>query len=129
MVAAVHSPKRQPPQLQMRLSGDRRQSPRLRYCWPVWYSRDGKVDLEQGRMVNLCAGGACFSTLPGEYLEPGTQIWLRGDYPLEQGELMQMGSFTTVGQVLRIQNTGASLRQVVVQFNTPLEPNTHYGAQ
>jgi len=125
MVAAVHSPKRQPAQLQGRLSGDRRQSPRLRYCWPVWYSRDGKLDLRQGRMVDLCAGGACFLASLGEYLEPGMQMWLRGDYPLEQKELLQSGSFTTVGQVLRTQPTGMSLRQVVVQFKTSLEPNAH----
>ena len=80
-------------------------------------------------MMDLCAGGACFLASPGEYLEPGVQIWLRGDYPLEQKELFQMGSFATVGQVLRTQPAGPSLRQVVVQFKTLLEPNAHYGAQ
>ena len=126
MVAALHSPKPQPPRLQSQLSGDRRQSLRLRYCWPVWYSRDGKVNLKQARMVDLCAGGACFLASPAEYFERGMQIWLRGDYPLEQKELCQMGSFVTVGQVLRTQPTGPSLRQVVVQFKTLLEPDVHY---
>ncbi|NIA08141.1 MAG: hypothetical protein GWP14_11000 [Actinobacteria bacterium] len=87
------------------------------------------MDLKQGRMVDLCAGGACFLALQGEYFERGMQIWLRGDYPLEQKELFQMGSFATVGQVLRTQPAGPSLRQVVVQFKTPLEANAHSSAQ
>ncbi len=129
MVAPSHRPTRQAPRLLPGLSSDRRERQRLRYCWPVWYSLDGKVDLEQGRMVDLCAGGACFLALLGEYFERGMQIWLRGDYPLEQKELFQMGSFTTVGQVLRTQPAGPSLRQVVVHFKTPLEPDAYYCAQ
>jgi len=79
--------------------------------------------------MDLCAGGACFLASPGEYLGPGVQIWLRGDYPLEQKELYEIVSFTTVGQVLRTRPAGPSLRQVVVQFKTPLERNAHYGTQ
>lgn len=79
-------------------------------------------------MVDLCVGGACFLASLGEYFERGMHIWLRGDYPLEQKEFFQVGSFATVGQVLRTQPAGPSLRQVVVQFKTPLEPNTYYSA-
>ena len=100
---------------------ERRAEQRLRYFWPVWYSSDGTVDIEQGRMVDLCSGGVSFLAAPGTYPEAGDQIWLRSSYPLVEDGAFGMASFTTVGRVLRDEIVGPLQRRIAVQFETPLE--------
>ena len=100
---------------------ERRSEQRLRYFWPVWYSSDGRVDVEQGRMVDLCKGGVSFLAPVGTYPEPGDQIWLRSSYPLIEDGAFGMASFTTIGRVLRNETVGPLQRRVAVKFDTPLE--------
>ena len=78
--------------------------------------------------MDLCADGVCFLSSPGDYLEAGVQIWLRGDYPLPENELFQIGSFATVGQVLRTEPAGRALRRIAVKFERSLEVDFQYGA-
>ena len=105
-----------------RTSGqERRSEQRLRYFWPVWYSSDGAIDIEQGRMVDLSSGGVSFLAAPGTHPEQGEQIWLRSSYPLVEDDAFGMASFTTVGRVLRSDAVGPLQRRIAVQFNMPLE--------
>ena len=100
---------------------ERRSEQRLRYFWPVWYSSDGSLDIQQGRMVDLSSGGVSFVAAEGTYPEEGEQIWLRSSYPLVQDGGFGMASFTTVGRVLRKEVVGPLQRRLAVQFETPLE--------
>ena len=100
---------------------ERRAEQRLRYFWPVWYSSDGSVDIEQGRMVDLSSGGVSFLATPGTYPEQGDQIWLRSSYPMVEDDAFGMASFTTVGRVLRNDAVGPLQRRIAVQFDIPLE--------
>ena len=59
---------------------ERRREQRLRYFWPVWYSADGSLDIQQGRMVDLCSGGVSFLAPLGTQPEVGDHIWLRSSY-------------------------------------------------
>ena len=100
---------------------ERRCEQRLRYFWPVWYSSDGSLDIEQGRMVDLSSGGVSFLAPQGTYPEQGDQIWLRSSYPLVEDDAFGMASFTTVGRVLRNDAVGPLQRRIAVQFDMPLE--------
>jgi hypothetical protein len=100
---------------------ERRHEQRLRYFWPIWYSSDGSLDIEQGRMVDLSSGGVSFLAPSGMYPEQGDQIWLRSSYPLVEDGVYGMASFTTVGQVLRNESVGPLQRRIAVQFDIPLE--------
>ena len=100
---------------------ERRAEQRLRYFWPVWYSSDGSLDIEQGRMVDLSRGGVSFLAPAGTYPQEGEQIWLRSSYPLIEDGAFGMASFTTVGRVLRNETVGPLQRRVAVKFDAPLE--------
>ena len=83
------------------LEAERRSEQRLRYFWPIWYSNDGNLDIEQGRMLDLCSGGLSFLAPVGDYPEPGDALWLRSSYPVVKNGVFGMASFTTMGRVLR----------------------------
>jgi hypothetical protein len=100
---------------------ERRREPRLRYFWPIWYSSDGSLDIQQGRMVDLSSGGVSFVAAEGTYPDEGEQIWLRSSYPLVEDGGFGMASFTTIGRVLRKETVGPLQRRVAVQFDVPLE--------
>ena len=100
---------------------DRRSEPRLRYFWPIWYSSDGNMDVQQGRMVDLCSGGISFLAPQGDYPETGDQIWLRSSYPVLEDGSFGMASFTTMGQVLRTERSTPMQRRIAVKFAAPLE--------
>lgn len=100
---------------------ERRTEQRIRSLWPVWFSSDGSVDIQQGRMVDLCSGGVSFLAEPGSYPERGSQIWLRSSYPVVEEGAYGMASFTTVGRVLRDETAGPLQRRVAVRFEVPLE--------
>lgn len=100
---------------------ERRCEQRLRYFWPVWYSSDGSVDIEQGRMVDLSSGGISFLAPAGTYPDQGEQIWLRSSYPLVEDGAFGMASFTTIGRVLRNEAVGPLQCRVAVKFDVPLE--------
>ena len=100
---------------------ERRSEQRLRYFWPVWYSSDGSLDIEQGRMVDLCSGGVSFLAPPGTYPEQGDQIWLRSSHPLIEEGAFGMASFTTIGRVLRNETVGPLQRRIAVKFDSRLE--------
>lgn len=100
---------------------ERRTEQRIRSLWPVWFSSDGSVDIQQGRMVDLCSGGVSFLAPPGTYPETGDQIWLRSSYPVVEEGAYGMASFTTVGRVLRDETAGPLQRRVAVKFEAPLE--------
>ena len=100
---------------------DRRTEPRLRYFWPIWYSSDGNLDVQQGRMVDLSSGGASFLAPIGDYPQPGDELWLRSSYPLMEDGAFGMASFTTVGRVLRSEQSTPLQRRIAVQFGSPLE--------
>ena len=100
---------------------ERRTEQRIRSLWPVWFSSDGSVDIQQGRMVDLCSGGVSFLASPGTYPERGEQIWLRSSYPVVEEGAYGMASFTTVGRVLREETAGPLQRRVAVKFEVPLE--------
>ena len=108
----------EPPQSQPQ---ERRCEQRLRYFWPVWYSSDGSLDIEQGRMVDLSSGGISFLAPPGTYPDQGDQIWLRSSYPLIEEGAFGMASFTTIGRVLRNEAVGPLQRRIAVKFDVPLE--------
>ncbi len=100
---------------------ERRSEPRLRYFWPIWYSSDGNLDVQQGRMVDLCSRGMSFLAPIGDYPQPGDQLWLRSSYPLVHDGAFGMASFTTVGRVLRTEQSSPLQRRIAVQFGSPLE--------
>ena len=102
-------------------SEERRGEPRLRYFWPVWYSSDGSLDIQQGRMVDLSSGGVSFVAAEGTYPDEGEQIWLRSSYPIVEDGAFGMASFTTIGRVLRNEAVGPLQRRVAVKFDMPLE--------
>ena len=100
---------------------ERRSEARLRYFWPIWYSCDGNLDVQQGRMVDLCSGGISFLAPQGDYPEPGDQIWLRSSYPVLEDGSFGMASFTTMGRVLRSEKSTPLQRRIAVRFMAPLE--------
>ncbi len=100
---------------------ERRSEQRLRYFWPVWYSSDGSLDIQQGRMIDLSSGGVSFVAAAGTHPDEGEQIWLRSSYPLVQDGGFGMASFTTVGRVLRNETVGPLQRRLAVKFETALE--------
>ena len=100
---------------------DRRSEPRLRYFWPTWYSCDGSLDVQQGRMVDLCSGGMSFLAPQGDYPDPGDDIWLRSSYPIVEDGKFGMASFTTIGRVLRMEQSTPMQRRIAVRFSSPLE--------
>lgn len=100
---------------------DRRREARLRYFWPIWYSSDGNLDVQQGRMVDLCSGGVSFLAPQGDYPEPGDEIWLRSSYPVLEDGSFGMASFTTIGRVLRSEESTPLQRRIAVRFGAPLE--------
>lgn len=100
---------------------ERRREARLRYFWPVWYSSDGNLDIQQGRMVDLCSGGVSFLAQGGYCPTAGDQIWVRSSYPLVEDGSFGMASFTTVGKVLRSEHASPVSRKVAVEFGSPLE--------
>jgi len=103
------------------LQHERRSEPRLRYFWPIWYSCDGNLDVQQGRMVDLSSRGMCFLAPIGDYPQPGDHLWLRSSYPLVEDGAFGMASFTTVGRVLRSEQSSPLQRRIAVQFGTSLE--------
>jgi hypothetical protein len=100
---------------------ERRLEQRLRYFWPVWYSSDGSLDIQQGRMIDLSSGGVSFVAQEGTYPDEGQQIWLRSSYPLVQDGGFGMASFSTVGRVLRKEVAGTLQSRLAVKFEAPLE--------
>ena len=100
---------------------ERRREQRLRYFWPVWYSSDGSMDIQQGRMVDLCSGGVSFLAPIGSHPRAGDQIWLRSSYPMVEDGAFGMASFTTVGKVLREQSVSPMQSRIAVEFMEDLE--------
>ncbi len=100
---------------------ERRSEQRLRYFWPIWYSSDGSMDIQQGRMIDLSSGGVSFVAQDGTYPDEGQQIWLRSSYPLVQDGRYGMASFTAVGRVLREEVAGPLQHRLAVKFEAPLE--------
>ena len=102
-------------------SQERRSEKRLRYFWPIWYSADGSLDIQQGRMVDLSSGGLSFLAPTGGNPEAGDKIWLRSSYPLVEEGSFGMASFTSIGEVLRSEKSGPMNSRLAVQFAEPLE--------
>lgn len=100
---------------------DRRSEARLRYFWPTWFSCDGSLDVQQGRMVDLSSGGMSFLAPKGDYPEPGDEIWLRSSYPIVEDGSFGMASFSTVGKVLRTEASTPMHSRIAVRFSAPLE--------
>lgn len=100
---------------------ERRAEPRLRYLWPLWYSQDGNLDVQQGRMVDLSSGGASFLASHADHPQPGDEVWVRGSYPILEDGAFGMASFTTMGRVLRAERAQAMQRRIAVRFKSPLE--------
>ncbi len=100
---------------------ERRSEERLRYFWPIWYSADGSLDIQQGRMVDLSSGGVSFLAPTGGNPEAGDQIWLRSSYPLLEQGSFGMASFTSLGRVLRSEKAGPMRCRLAVKFAEPLE--------
>ena len=103
------------------LQVERRREERLRYFWPIWYSDDGNLDIQQGRMVDLCSGGISFLAPIGDYPGPGDALWLRSSYPVVENGAFGMASFTSTGRVLRSEQLGPLQRRIAVEFRTPLQ--------
>jgi hypothetical protein len=99
---------------------ERRAEQRLRYGWPIWYSSDGSLNVQQGRLVDLSRGGASFLAPVGSYPEPGDEVWVRSSYPLVDEGAFGMASFTTSGLVLRSERAGPLRRRIAVAFSAPL---------
>ena len=114
-------PKRQDLKAPTMPQSERRSEERLRYFWPIWYSADGSLDIQQGRMVDLCSRGVSFLVPFGAEPKAGDEIWLRSSYPLVEGESFGMASFTTSGRVLRSGVAEGMRRRLAVQFAEPLE--------
>ena len=104
-----------------RFPAERREERRLRYVWPVWFSRDGLRDIHQGRVVDLCSGGLSFLAGPGSLPECGFDIWIRGNYPVIQDAAFQVSPFNLGGTVLRLDSYNPFLLRVAVRFWNRLE--------
>ena len=103
------------------LEAERRSEGRLRYFWPMWYSNDGNLDIQQGRMVDLCSGGVSFLAPVGDFPGPGDQLWLRSSYPVIEKGAFGMASFTRMGRVLRRERFSPLQQRIAVEFRSPLE--------
>ena len=79
------------------------------------------MDVHQGLMIDLCAGGVTFQVPANAYLQVGDQLWLRGAYPLLKDGAFGMTCFTAVGRVLRCDPMSPTRRRAAVRFDVPLE--------
>ena len=121
MFLTAQKPTRRAPKSPAGSRPERRGEQRLRYLWPVWYSCDGCTDIQQGRMVDLCSGGASFQAPGEDYPEVGAQVWLRSSHPLTKHGAFAITSFTNVGRVLRSNQISPLQHRISVQFGIPLE--------
>jgi len=103
---------------------ERRREKRLRYNWPVWYSRKENIDetVLPGRMVNVSSGGAAF-TCSSEQNCPHLDQWLTAHFSVPHScpeGSFDMEGITRVGKVCRIDRVDNELRQIAIQFVEPL---------
>jgi len=121
MFLKARRPKRRAPKSPAGFHLERRGEQRLKYLWPIWYSCDGSLGVQQGRMVDLCSGGVSLLAPGDNYPEVGDQVWLRSSYPLTKHGAFAITSFTNVGRVLRSNQISPLQHQIAVQFGIPLE--------
>jgi hypothetical protein len=101
---------------------ERRSEQRLRYYWPVWFSRDFNYALAQGQMVDVSSKGAAFTCYVHDGCPHlGQQITARFSVPrYGPDDSFDMADFTRDGHVCRVEDVNSSLRRVAVQFAEPL---------
>ena len=103
-------------------SDERRIEQRLRYHWPIWFAEDFNETLVQGQIVDISSSGAAFTchnddTCPYD----GQEVTARFSIPrFADDDAFDMASFTRVGKVCRVEDSGKFLRRVAIQFADPL---------
>ena len=106
----------------MNENNERRTEQRLRYYWPIWFSKDFNHSLSQGQMVDICSHGAAFTCYADDDCPyPGQEITARVSVPrYGPDDSFDMANFTRSGHVCRVDNVNGFLRRVAVQFAEPL---------
>ena len=101
---------------------ERRTEQRLRYYWPIWFSKGFDHSVSQGQMVDVCSKGAAFTCYADDDCPyPGQEITARFSVPrYGPDDSFDMANFTRSGHVCRVEDVNSFLRRVAVQFAEPL---------
>ena len=101
---------------------ERRREQRLRYYWPVWFTRDFSHTLAQGQMVDISSQAAAFTChADNDCPHPGQPIIARFSVPrYGPDDSFDMADFTRKGHVCRVDHVNNYLRRIAVHFAEPL---------
>lgn len=101
---------------------ERRSEQRLRYYWPIWFTRDFSHTLAQGQMVDISSKAAAFTChADNDCPHPGQPIVARFSVPCYgPDDSFDMTDFTRQGHVNRVDHVNNFLRRIVINFAEPL---------
>lgn len=101
---------------------DRRREQRLRYYWPIWFTRDFSHTLAQGQMVDISSQAAAFTCHTDQDCPHiGQPIIARFSVPrYGPDDSFDMADFTCKGHVFRVDQISNFTRRIAVQFAEPL---------
>ncbi len=103
-------------------NNERRSEQRLRYYWPIWFTRDFSHTLTQGQMVDISSKAAAFTChADNDCPYPGQPIVARFSVPrYGPDDSFDMTDFTRQGHVYRVDHVNDFLRRIAVNFAEPL---------
>jgi ElaB/YqjD/DUF883 family membrane-anchored ribosome-binding protein len=105
----------------METSEDRRTEQRLKYRWPVKFSRDGKDKSYPGQIVDVSSGGmAILCRSEVESPEHGQQVKADFGVPYFNSDSFDAVYYNRSGRVCRVDQLSDKVRLIAIQFAEPL---------
>lgn len=101
---------------------ERRTEERLQYKWPVLFSEDFTMRIDQGLMVDVSSGGIAFTCeIETNYLKTGQKLTVQFSLPRsEETESSTLVSVTRTGRICRIDKISDTVSRIGIQFDKPL---------
>jgi hypothetical protein len=86
------------------------------------FSEDFTQRVDQGLMVDISSGGIAFDCSTDKFVpQPGQTLTVKFSLPrFDEKDTEAVVSITRSGRVCRIENIGASVCRVAIQFDKPL---------
>jgi len=99
---------------------DRRQAPRIRFSWPLWFGPHQQGRLTAGQVVDLSRQGVSFTVASPACPTLGAHLFTRFSYPAALSDNFELGSYFHWAQVLRVDPAPGGRCRVALRLHQPL---------
>jgi len=99
---------------------ERREDPRLRYFWPLWFGYEENAEFHRAKIIDLNSHHISFSTNEENTPQLGQSILTRFSYPLHTPYSFDMGTYFSWAETVRIDKSNDSYCKVAVRLSRSL---------